>query len=139
MIMRRPGKRAIASQAPNGPPIRSAIKLADRLTRSESATMPSSSGSRRPISETAAATDRAKSFIQPMPCASGAASFPMGLDAMGMGMAMRMRFDRHHHDMAVAHAALGDDVVGECLHLAATPLQHRDLETGIVVDMHVQR
>jgi hypothetical protein len=27
--------------------------------------------------------------------------------------------DRHHHDMAVAHAALGDDVVGERLHLGA--------------------
>ena len=47
--------------------------------------------------------------------------------------------DRHHHDMAVANAAFGDDVIGEGLHLAAAALQHRDLETGIVIDMDVQR
>src|SRR5437868_7085084 len=139
MIARRPGKRAIASQAPNGAPIRSAMTLADRLTRSDRPTMPSSSGSRRPIREIAATTDRAKSFIQPTPCPSGAASFPVGLDAMGMRMPVRMLLDRHHHDMAVAYAALGDDAVGERLHLAAAPLQHRDLEAGIVVDMHMQR
>ena len=29
---------------------------------------------------------------------------------------------RHEHDMAVAHAALGDHTVGERLHLGARPL-----------------
>src|SRR5262245_46411456 len=132
----------MASHAPKGAPITSAIRLADRLTRSDKPTMPSSSASSRPISDSAAATDRAKSFIQPAPGAGGVASLPMRFRArrvrMRMGMRVRMRLDRHHHDMAVADAALGDDMVRERLHLAAPPLQHRDLETGIVVDVDVQ-
>src|SRR5215467_14024675 len=134
----------MASHAPKGAPITSAIRLADRLTRNDKTTMPSSSASRRPISDNAAATDRVKSFIQP---ASGAcaASFPVRLGAegtrrrMGMRMRVRMRLDRHHHDMAVTNTALGDDMVGKRLHLAAAPLQNRDLEAGIMVDVNVQR
>jgi len=54
-------------------------------------------------------------------------------------MRVRMRLDRHHHDLAVANAALGDDMIGERLHLAAPSFEHRDLKTGIVVDVNVQR
>jgi hypothetical protein len=45
MIVWRPGKRAIASHAPMGAPISSATMLAVRLTRSDKATIPRSSGS----------------------------------------------------------------------------------------------
>src|SRR5689334_23213126 len=132
----------MASHAPKGAPITSAIRLADRLTRNDKPTMPSNSASRRPISDNAAATDRAKSFIQ---LASGACaeSFPVPLGAerprkrVGMRMRVRVRLNRHHHDMAVANAALGDDMVGERLHLAAAPLQNRDLEAGIMVDVNM--
>src|SRR5690349_21782037 len=106
----------MASHAPKGAPSTSAIRLADRLTRNDKPTMPSNSASRRPISDNAAATDRAKSFIQPVPGASREASFPVRLGAMRVRVSMRL--DRHHHDMAVANAALGDDMVGERLHLA---------------------
>ena len=41
--------------------------------------------------------------------------------------------------MAVAHAALGNNVVGNLLYIRAAPLQHRDFETALVVEMHVQR
>ena len=40
--------------------------------------------------------------------------------------------------MTVAHAALGDDVIGEFLHIGATALEHRDLHAAFVVKMHVQ-
>lgn len=68
MINCRPRKPAIASQAPMGAPISSATMLAVRQTRRDSATMPRTSGSASPISDRAALTDRAKSFIRP--CAS---------------------------------------------------------------------
>jgi len=42
---------------PSGAPIARAIRLAERLTRSDSQTMPISSESSRPISASAAATD----------------------------------------------------------------------------------
>ena len=41
--------------------------------------------------------------------------------------------------MAVAHAALGDDVVGELLHVGAAALEHGDLDAAFVIEMHVQR
>jgi hypothetical protein len=46
---------------------------------------------------------------------------------------------RHIDDVAVAHAALGDDVVGEFLYFGAAALQHGDFETAIVIEMDVQR
>ena len=46
---------------------------------------------------------------------------------------------RHVGDVAVAHAALGDDVIGERLHLVAPAFEHRDFEAAVVVEMHVQR
>ena len=56
------------TRMPMGAPISSATMLAVKLTRRDSATMPRSSGSASPISDRAAPTDRAKSFIRP--CAS---------------------------------------------------------------------
>jgi hypothetical protein len=41
--------------------------------------------------------------------------------------------------VAVAHAALGDDVVGEFLHFGAAALEHGDFHAALVVEMHVQR
>jgi len=42
-------------------------------------------------------------------------------------------------DVAVAYAAFGNDVVGEFLHVRAAAPEHGDLETVVVVEMHVQR
>ena len=47
--------------------------------------------------------------------------------------------ERHAHDLAVTHAALGDDMLAEMLHVISLSLQHRDLEAGVMVEMHVQR
>ena len=41
--------------------------------------------------------------------------------------------------VAVAYAALGDDVVGEFLHIGAAALEHGDFEAVVVIEMHVQR
>ncbi len=49
IIACRPRKRLTASQAPNGAPIKSAIRLAVRLTRSDNVTMFNNSGSPRTI------------------------------------------------------------------------------------------
>jgi hypothetical protein len=38
---------------------------------------------------------------------------------------------RHAHDLAVAHAALGDDMLAKLLHVGGLALEHRDLEAGI--------
>ena len=43
-------------------------------------------------------------------------------------MAVIGGLDRHHDDMAMAHPALGDDVVGERLHVGAASLQHRHFQ-----------
>src|SRR3569833_2026631 len=57
--------------------------------------------------------------------------------AVTMAAPVRYR-DRHHHDMAVTDAALGDDLLGERLHFAPRALQHGDLETALGIDMHMQ-
>ena len=41
--------------------------------------------------------------------------------------------------MAVADAALGDDVVGKLLDIRAAALEYRDFKATRVVEMHVQR
>ena len=43
------------------------------------------------------------------------------------------------HYMAVAHAALGDDVIGEFLHIGASPLENRDFETTLVIEVYMKR
>ena len=55
-----------------------------------------------------------------------------------MTMIVPMRLDRHHHNMTVAHAALGDDVIGESPHIGPAPAQYGDLKAAIVIDMHVK-
>jgi hypothetical protein len=62
--------------------------------------------------------------------------------AMRMSVVIRMRravARRDIDDVAVPHAALGDDVIGERLHLRALALQHRHLEAALVVEVHVER
>src|SRR5579871_6142004 len=49
------------------------------------------------------------------------------------------RLGRQNGDLTMAHAALGDDVVGERFHLSAASAQHRHLEATFAVDMNVKR
>ena len=46
---------------------------------------------------------------------------------------------RHAHDLAVAHAALGDDMLAELLQVLRPALEHRHFEAGVMIEMHVQR
>lgn len=48
-------------------------------------------------------------------------------------------FFRQTLQVAVAHAALGDNIIGKMLYVAHIALQNGDLQTVIVVDMDVQR
>ena len=60
--------------------------------------------------------------------------------AMGLAVAVGMRAIRRQiNDLPVAHAAFGNDMVGELLHLDAASLQYGDFETAVVVEMNVQR
>jgi hypothetical protein len=46
---------------------------------------------------------------------------------------------RNHHDAAVPYAALGDDVVGEMLHLCTATFQGRHFHAVVIVEMDVKR
>ncbi len=46
---------------------------------------------------------------------------------------------RHVGDVAVAHAALRDDVIRECLHLGAPASEHSHLKTTVMVEMDMER
>ncbi len=46
---------------------------------------------------------------------------------------------RDHHDAAIAHAALGDDVVGKVPDLAAGALQRGHFHATVIIEMDVQR
>ena len=46
---------------------------------------------------------------------------------------------RHVGDVAVAHAALRDDVVRERLHFGAPAFEHSNLETAVVIEMDMER
>ena len=62
--------------------------------------------------------------------------------AMLVGVAVRMgraAGRRHIDDMAVAHAAFGDHLVGERLDLGAAALEHGDFEAACLIEMDVQR
>ena len=52
---------------------------------------------------------------------------------------MRMCADvrRHVGDVAVAHAALRDDVIRERPHLCAVAPEHHHFETAVVIEMNV--
>jgi hypothetical protein len=56
-------------------------------------------------------------------------------------MAVLALFDPHRHgdQLAIAHAALGDDVVGEMLHIGSLAAQHSDLHAAVVVEMDMHR
>jgi hypothetical protein len=41
--------------------------------------------------------------------------------------------------VAVAHAAFGNDVIGELLHVGAAALEYGDFHAAFVVEVHVQR
>ena len=58
-----------------------------------------------------------------------------GVVIMWMGPGIR----RHVGDVAVAHAALRDDVIRERLHLGALALEHRHFEAAVVIEMNVER
>ncbi len=54
--------------------------------------------------------------------------------------AMRMRAVRRQKDhVAMAHATLGDDVIGEFLHIGASPLENCDFKTAVVIEVYVKR
>ena len=71
--------------------------------------------------------------------AAGTVAVPM-LVTMARAAAVGMRaVGRQIDHVAVAHAALGNDVVGELLHVGAEALEHRDFHAAFVVEVHVQR
>ena len=57
---------------------------------------------------------------------------------LAAAVAMRAVSGQINH-MAVAHAALGDDVIGKFLHVGAASLEHSDLKTVLMIEVHVQR
>ncbi len=57
----------------------------------------------------------------------------------GKRSAPALVFFRQTLQVAVAHAALGDNIIGKMLYVAHIALQNGDLQTVIVVDMDVQR
>ncbi len=46
---------------------------------------------------------------------------------------------RHVGDVAVAHAALRDNMISECLHLGAPAFEHGHLKTTVVIEMDMER
>src|SRR5262245_28150647 len=58
---------------------------------------------------------------------------PRGAGSAGEGLR------RHHDNAAVAHAALGDHVLGEVLHRAGLALEHGHLHAAVVVEVDVER
>jgi hypothetical protein len=54
-------------------------------------------------------------------------------------MQLGMFIDRQTLQMTVAYTALGGHVIGKVLDLAHLPLEHGDLQTVIVIDVHMQR
>ena len=62
----------------------------------------------------------------------------MVVRAIAMRMAAAGALGRNDVQLAVAHAALADRVVGQLLHRLGRAAQHRDLQAGVVVEMDVQ-
>ena len=62
------------------------------------------------------------------------------LMAVARATAVGMRtVGRQIDHVPMAHATLGNDVVGELLHVSAEAFEHGDLHAALVVEMHVQR
>jgi hypothetical protein len=47
--------------------------------------------------------------------------------------------DRYEEKTPVAHAALGDHVLAEALHIAGAPFQDRHLHAAVVIEMQMKR
>ena len=45
----------------------------------------------------------------------------------------------HEYNVSVTHAALGNDMVGECFHFGAGSLQHRHLKAAVMIEVDVER
>ena len=56
-----------------------------------------------------------------------------------MAMALRLDLDRYDYQPAVAHATLGDHVLGHVLHFASVPLQHGHFHAVAVVEVDMHR
>ena len=54
--------------------------------------------------------------------------------AVAVGVALVVDLGRDDHDPSMAHAALGDDALGEALDLGDRPSQQRDLHAAVVVE-----
>ena len=52
---------------------------------------------------------------------------------------MRRGIRRHVGDVAVAHAALRNNMIRKCLHLGAPALKHSHLKTTVVIEMDMER
>ena len=65
----------------------------------------------------------------------------MGLAVMAVRGSVRRgrELHRHAHDLAVAHAALGDHMIGKWLHIVGLAPEHGHLQAGLMVEMHMQR
>ena len=57
---------------------------------------------------------------------------------MSVGMPRATSLHGHEDDVAVAHAALGDDAVRKCLDFGAAALEHRHFQATVVVEVHVE-
>ena len=63
----------------------------------------------------------------------------LGMLAAPRAAGARQRLRRHHHHAAVAHAALGDHVLGEVLHGAGLALEHCHFHATVMVEVDMQR
>ena len=45
----------------------------------------------------------------------------------------------HEHNVSVTHAPLSNDMVGECFYFGAGSLQHRHLQTAVMIEVDVER
>ena len=54
-------------------------------------------------------------------------------------MLLILKLDRNRNQAPVSHAALGDDMTREVLHIAHRTFKHGDLQTTVVIQMHVHR
>jgi hypothetical protein len=64
---------------------------------------------------------------------------PLWVFGAGRMMMSGAGLNRQNHDMAVPHAALGNDMPGECFYFRTSSPEYGDLKTGIVIDVHVKR
>src|SRR5258708_35980002 len=53
---------------------------------------------------------------------------------VGMGMRLDQHIGRHQYDPAMPHAALGNHVLAEMLHLVGLPAQDCDLHAAVMVE-----